>query len=493
MVEERVESAGQRGLQFLARMFVPILQMTTLFFVCFVVAVISSYAIYTSLLPKALISEPVYFDFSSQPPVARVNLLSEEKQWYYLKGEGGGGMATPSQQQNTPSRLSGLGGSAGGRGRGTGSVGTEGSSSSGVGFSNEEELPVYHDRRYLKSGSRYMLNADFVLAKSPRNFEAGKFMLHTSLMDTNGELIAKSSRPVVLPYESYITLILNVLAWFPLRLLGFISGSETSKVQVHIMNDFKEPPLNVPATEFVEMTLSTAMVDVENVYLHIMPVLKGLTYYVYHYPLLFCATTITVLTMAQLGIILFILLVSSSCMLVFFFPSNTSLYIFVQIFLLFSFLGHCESLHEILRGMILWRRRMKCKADDTVEEGGFDASVVLLLFRLRRPLHHLPPDHLYRDHFHKCRKLVHKRVMETKTKEIGSKGGEKRSARGVKKWEKEERIRINLTKASQKHGCDDERHIGRKLHQEICYFLQPHRAERQIDRFSDSLEDFSVV
>ena len=33
------------------------------------------------MVPTALAREPVYFDYSLDPPLARVNLLSGEKQW----------------------------------------------------------------------------------------------------------------------------------------------------------------------------------------------------------------------------------------------------------------------------------------------------------------------------------------------------------------------------------------------------------------------------
>lgn len=247
LAEDKFEATINRGVVLIGRLLVPFLKLTTLLIFVIITALITSYVAYVNLLPKSLIREPIYFDFSSKPyPLARVNLFANEKQWYYVKSG-----LNPTNEENVTS----------------------------VAMSGSIEDAIFDtDLRYLKSGLRYMIDADFVLAKSPRNFEAGKFMLHTSLLDSHGSLIAKSSRPVIVPYESYITLILNVLTSFPLRYLGLISRTETATVHIPIMNDYKEPSLNSPATQYVEFIMSSSEIDVENVYLNIMPVLKGLTY-----------------------------------------------------------------------------------------------------------------------------------------------------------------------------------------------------------------------
>jgi len=205
----------------------PLMQLLVRLVVIFVLSFLVYIALYVYLLPKALVKEPVYFDYSESPPVARISLLSHEKQWQYLKPNSDG--------------------------------------------KRKETL------RYLRSGSLYTLDAIFVLSKSTRNLDLGKFMVHATLVDSTGDAIAKSSRPVVIPYQSLPSLVLESLVKFPLRIIGLAQLQEASSIRIDLMNDYREPLANAPATELIELVLSTPNVDIGEVYLTIMPVLKGLT------------------------------------------------------------------------------------------------------------------------------------------------------------------------------------------------------------------------
>lgn len=224
------------------------------------VSLLSYLAIYTYLLPKALIREPVYFDYSSKPlPTAKLSLLSLEKQWYY--------------------------------------VGTKRLSST---MAASPEVKAV--RRFLHPGSRYSIDLSFSLAKSPRNLSLGKFMVYLTMVDSGGDSIAKSTRPVPIPYQSATSLFLDSWLKFPFRILGFYQLEETSAVRVSIMNDYREPISSGGSTEVVEIQLSTEAVDVGEVHLTIMPVLGGITYYMHYYPRLAFLVGVSLIMGAQISL-----------------------------------------------------------------------------------------------------------------------------------------------------------------------------------------------
>ena len=62
-----------------------VLMLARLFF--FLLSSVGIYSVlYLYLMPRALVKEPVYFDYSSAPPTATLNLLSAHKQWEYVSG-----------------------------------------------------------------------------------------------------------------------------------------------------------------------------------------------------------------------------------------------------------------------------------------------------------------------------------------------------------------------------------------------------------------------
>ena len=270
------------------KLIMPAVKVAVLAIVILMVAVSSSYFMLTSLSPKSLLQERVYFDFdhTSGRPSATISLVASEKQWYYLNRDANGIV----QNDNAHSDNS--------------------AATATAGFNNHQ----YHHQqqqqqyqRYLKSDASYSIDARFVLAKCRRNFDMGKFMVHTTVVDTSGDAIARSSRPIAVPYQSYTTIFLDSMIMFPLRFIGLSAYTETFTVDVNIMNEFKEPPVSIPATEYLELVLSTGDVDVAEVYLSIMPVLRGLTYYVYYYPNTFLVLCSIVLSAVQIMLVALLL------------------------------------------------------------------------------------------------------------------------------------------------------------------------------------------
>ena len=65
-----------------------------------------------------------------------------------------------------------------------------------------------------------------------------------SVIDNTGEVIAKSARPVSMPYQSTTTLLLQSFASFPWRMIGLQGGEDVVTVQVPLMNDYHEPSIS---------------------------------------------------------------------------------------------------------------------------------------------------------------------------------------------------------------------------------------------------------
>jgi hypothetical protein len=284
LISDYIQSCILYGLT----LVVPFLKLLTIFYVMVFISMLFTYITYNSILPKSILNEPIYFDYSLSPPIARIYLSSQEKQWEYIKTKNN-------------------------KGSNTIPFNTE--------YINDDDIsPIVamEDKRFLKSGSIYFIDSKFVLAKSPRNFDIGKFMIHSTLFDSSGAAVAKSARPVVMPYQSPLSLSLLSYCTFPMRFIGGVLGiggrgiddGETAYVHVTLMNNYKEPVLVFPSTNYIELTLSSSIFDISEVFLTVMPELKGITYYVYYYPtmsiIVFILSGITV----QLWIASIIFLVS---------------------------------------------------------------------------------------------------------------------------------------------------------------------------------------
>ena len=69
-------------------------------------------------------------------------------------------------------------------------------------------------------GTYYSIYVDLTVPKSSRNRDLVKFMISAKAISADGYSIAKSARPVVLPYQSNLSIMFDSIVNFPLHLLG---------------------------------------------------------------------------------------------------------------------------------------------------------------------------------------------------------------------------------------------------------------------------------
>ena len=263
---------------FLLRSFgalvLPIIQYAAVLCAIMVFSLVGYQLIKTTLVPKALVMEPLYFDYAEVPPMARVSLSSREKQWMYTSDCAvNDGKKTKLNDDSHPTITN---------------LNEEVDSKNGKFTRSESTRACYGSdrRRFLRAGFRYSIDVVFGLSSSSKNIKMGKFMVYTSVVDSSGAVVALSSRPVVIPYQSRVSLILDALIKYPLRAIGILKTSEISEVVIPVMNEFQEPSETFRTSilqgsslisEHIELRLSSSDVDVDNAVLTVMPKLNGIT------------------------------------------------------------------------------------------------------------------------------------------------------------------------------------------------------------------------
>lgn len=209
------------------QLLIPLIQISILLFITCIISFVIMVYFKRKAIPVSIIQQPLYFNHFDQPSNANIQLLASLKQWTFLK-------------DNL--------------------------------ISEKHKVD-----RYFSVQQGYDIYAIFNIAKSPRNFELGTMAVKTLLIDATGEVIAKSIRPIVIPYQSALSLWLESMVLFPLRILGSISISEVTMVTINLLDNYIEPIYSLPATGSIELVLSTPAMDITSAYLTILPKLSGLT------------------------------------------------------------------------------------------------------------------------------------------------------------------------------------------------------------------------
>jgi len=120
--------------------------------------------------------------------------------------------------------------------------------------------------------------------KSNYNYDINTMSLKLLLIDDSGDVIAKSVRPVVIPYQSQLNLlmetIIKIILYLPynLFLLNYDNKyNEYYDVNIHLIDDYKEFIYDLPVTSTVELVITPPLLHIPQVYLSIIPKLTGLT------------------------------------------------------------------------------------------------------------------------------------------------------------------------------------------------------------------------
>ncbi|KAF9325035.1 hypothetical protein BG006_011448 [Podila minutissima] len=94
---------------------------------------------------------------------------------------------------------------------------------------------------FLRGGQGYDISVDLAVPSSTKNLDIGNFMVTVKLLSNHGDIIAKSSRPVM---RSLLRAVPLVLWW----------SREEQRLQVELMKSFVEDSNNPVATVLVEVS-----------------------------------------------------------------------------------------------------------------------------------------------------------------------------------------------------------------------------------------------
>ena len=110
------------------------------------------------------------------------------------------------------------------------------------------------------------------------------------LIDNSGDVIAKSIRPIVIPYQSQLNLLIEtlikIIIYLPYHLVLFLFNNynnnnnkynEYYDVNIHLIDDYKEFIYDLPVTSTVELVITPPLLHIPQVFLSIIPKLTGLT------------------------------------------------------------------------------------------------------------------------------------------------------------------------------------------------------------------------
>lgn len=159
--------------------------------------------------PVGLVHEEVYFDYMSEEgPVANLTLASVGQQWQLGRGEGGA--------------LVGV----------------------------EEDCS---EISFFGKHSEYDISMSFTLARSARNWEAGKCMAYLTLADCRGGRVARAARSLHLPYQGDTLRLADSLLRLPLHLARLLHESDT--VHVDMMRGYSDAVSSLPPAHSLQVVL----------------------------------------------------------------------------------------------------------------------------------------------------------------------------------------------------------------------------------------------
>ncbi|ORX62677.1 DUF1226-domain-containing protein [Hesseltinella vesiculosa] len=131
--------------------------------------------------------------------------------------------------------------------------------------------PLRHEQAYDVFVQLHVPTSDI-------NFNLGNFMIHTELLTQDDTVLAQSSRPAILRYQSQSQRILHVMAKAIPLLVGLMEESQV--VSVPLIEGYMEHKSNPVMKAFV--SISDPNVQIYDAQLSIQADFRGLRYYMYH-------------------------------------------------------------------------------------------------------------------------------------------------------------------------------------------------------------------
>lgn len=229
----------QCGMKILISIIIPSVQIVAVMCLVFFLSVILFWYLRSSWIPKAILHEPIHFDYSNSPFHASIALPSVEKQWNYAASKFG----DPTNDVTT----------------------------------NVTTIAQQKPTQVLHRGGIYDIDLVFTLAKSKKNYETATSPVKISMLDAYENLIAVSSRALVIPYQSDVSLFWEAIYLLPWRLAASMPIQEVVRVEVRAMSEYQESYLRTQATQMIRITMDRPWMDIQSATITILPKLSGLT------------------------------------------------------------------------------------------------------------------------------------------------------------------------------------------------------------------------
>ncbi|CAM9249484.1 unnamed protein product [Ectocarpus sp. 4 AP-2014] len=153
--------------------------------------------------------------------------------------------------------------------------------------------------KVLKAGQHYKVGLELQMPTSYINRRIGVFMVHTTLLDEQGNELASSARPAMLPHTSALRKGMGMMFAWPLHLAGLRREEET--VYVDCLDFYEENALH-PLTK-ARVTVSSGRVQFYSSSINITPQLNGLPWLMHDF--FYSTLAAGVLFIASLELMLF--------------------------------------------------------------------------------------------------------------------------------------------------------------------------------------------
>lgn len=143
-------------------------------------------------------------------------------------------------------------------------------------------------QQLLMVGQPYRVLVTLDMPESPKNQEAGMFMVCAEMRDHSGTLRGHSCRAAMLHYKS--TLHSWISTWLKIPLYLFNLSEEKQELTVELFSSYQDDEKNSVTDVYIE--IQSKQIQFYSVLLHITAHFTGLRYFMFHWPILSAAVGI---------------------------------------------------------------------------------------------------------------------------------------------------------------------------------------------------------